>query len=68
MVELLHIPVQVKLSEPTNVPDGQLSTHFPSDKKDPARHDVHFNWSTVDAIEKFGISQAVHFAPQAEEN
>lgn len=64
---MCNAPLQVKLSESTNVPDGQLSTHTPSERNEPGRQAVHFNWSTVEATEKLLISHEVHFAPQAGE-
>jgi hypothetical protein len=56
--------VQVSLSAATNVPVGQLSTHFPCERKKPGTHPVHWSSSTRDAPLKFGILHDVHFAPQ----
>lgn len=63
-----YLRKQVRLSwGETNVPEGQLSTHFPFDKKKPGKHPVHWAKSTVDAPLKFGILQEVHLASQANE-
>lgn len=63
--EELHL-VQVLLSlGSTNVPDGQESTHLPSERNDPGIHAVHCSWSTVEATLNPEILQDVHLAPQA---
>lgn len=49
----------------TVVPEGQLETHCPLLRKNPGRHAVHCNWSTVDAALKFGSWHLVQDAPQA---
>lgn len=47
--------VQVKLSLATNVPLGQLPTHWPLLRNEPGKHAVHCNWETVEATENEGI-------------
>ena len=47
------------------VPEGQLPTQVPLERKDPGKQAVHFFWLTVDATLKLGIWQAVHLAPHA---
>jgi hypothetical protein len=47
------------------VPEGQLPTHCPCDRKNPGKQPVHLSWEIVEATEKLGISQDVHLAPQA---
>jgi hypothetical protein len=62
----MYLPVQVTLSlEETNVPVGQLVTHFPCERKNPGKQPVHCCWPIVDATVKFGIPQEVHFGAQA---
>ena len=59
--------MQVTLSwDDTVVPEGQLPTQVPLERKNPGKQEVHFFWFTVDATLKLGIWQAVHLAPQAE--
>lgn len=61
----MNLRVHVRLSCcDTKVPDGQLSTHFPSDKKNPGKQPVHCTWSMVEATLKLGILHEVHLAPQ----
>jgi hypothetical protein len=63
------VPVQVKLSlGETKVPEGQLSAHFPCDRKDPGKQAVHWSCETVEAALKLGISHDVHLAPQAKKD
>ena len=59
--------MQVTLSwDETVVPEGQLVTQVPLERKDPGKQEVHFFWLAVDATLKLGIWHAVHLAPQAE--
>lgn len=55
----------VLFSDEMNDPEGQLATHVPFERKDPARQPVHCSSLTVEAVVKPDISHEVHFAPQA---
>ena len=58
--------MQVKLSVgETKVPEGQIPTHCPCDRKDPGKHPVHWRWEAREPTLKLGISHDVHLAPQA---
>lgn len=59
--------MQVKLSwDEMAVPEGQLPTQVPLERKNPGKQAVHCFWLTVDATLKLSILHAVHLAPQAE--
>lgn len=59
---------QVVLSSERKVPVGQASTHLPSERKEPGKHPVHSMPRMVLVSPKFGIRQAVHFAPQVSQS
>ena len=50
----------------TVVPEGQLPTQVPLERKNPGKQAVHCFWLTMEATLKLGIWHAVHLAPQAE--